>query len=78
VEAPSKLPRALRALAQEAVVTEAGLHRTVRVSQRRNRIPGSSSTAVPPACHSVLTGPQRTTTDNAEAALTCAPSHLRR
>jgi hypothetical protein len=26
----------------------------------------------------VLTGRQRTTTDNAEAALTCAKSHLRR
>jgi hypothetical protein len=75
-----QLPRRLQRLADEAIVTEDGPHRAVRVEPtarlgigRRPRRP----------CHklpftAVLNGPERTTTDNHEAATTCAASHLRR
>jgi len=74
------LPRALRALAYEAVVTEDEPRRTVRVQPTAQLDTGvildGRATSVP--FTAVPTGPQRTTTDNAEAASTCAASHLRR
>jgi hypothetical protein len=76
----TELPRALRALAQEAVVTEDEPRRTVRVEPTAQLDTGvildGRATSVP--FTAVLTGPQRTITDNAEAASTCAASHLRR
>jgi hypothetical protein len=69
-----RLPRALGALAHGAVVTEDGSHRTVTIKPTAQPdtgvILGGHATTVPFA--SVLTGPQRTTTDNHEAASTCA------
>jgi len=79
-KSPTRLPRALRTLAHEAVVAEDGPHPTVRVeptAQAATRvILGGRATSVP--FTAVLTGLQRTTTDNAEAGPTCAASHLRR
>jgi hypothetical protein len=80
-ESPTRLPRALRALAHEAVVTEDEPHPNGQAgANHAARYPASSSTAVPQACHSqqVLNGPERTTTDNHEAGSTCAVSHPRR
>jgi hypothetical protein len=53
VQVPHPLPRALRALAHEAVVTEKRPHPTARVEPTvRPGYPASSSPAVPLACHS--------------------------
>jgi hypothetical protein len=77
---PTRLPRALRALAHEAVVTEEGPHPTVRVEPTAR--PGTDvildgrATSVP--FTAVPNGPQRTTTDNSGAAATSAFRCLRR
>jgi hypothetical protein len=75
------LSRALRALAHETVVTDdwalpcgQGGEPTAQPGYRV--IQGGRATSVP--FTAVLTGPQRTTTDNAEAASTCTASHLPR
>jgi hypothetical protein len=59
-----RLPRALRALAHEAVVTEDGLTLRSRWNQRRNRIPESSSAAVPLAA--IHSGHGQSRADNHE------------
>jgi hypothetical protein len=75
------LPRALRALAHEAVVTEDGPHPTVRgrltaQPDTYRVILSGRATSVP--LTTVLTGLQRTTTDNATARSTSAGRHPRR
>jgi hypothetical protein len=66
LETPTRLPRALRALAHEAVVTEDEPHRRVRVEPAAQPdtglIFGGRATGVP--FTAVLTGPGRTTMDN--------------
>jgi hypothetical protein len=52
LEVPTGLPRALRALSHEAVVTEDDPHLRSGWSQQGDRVPASSLTAVPQACHS--------------------------
>jgi hypothetical protein len=70
---PTPLPRALQALAHEAVVTEGGPHPPVEAeptAPRRARvILAGRATSVP--FTAVLNSPERTTTDNHEAASTC-------
>jgi hypothetical protein len=77
-KSPAQLPRALRALAHEAVVTEDEPHRRVTVEPTTQPDPGlilgGRATSVP--FTAVLTGPERTATDNHEASSTCAISHL--
>jgi hypothetical protein len=77
---PEELPRVLRALAHETVVTEDGPHPPVEAEPTAPRyarvILAGRATSVP--FTAVLAGPQRTTTDNHEAASTCAvPRHRR-
>jgi hypothetical protein len=60
------LPRRLRQLANEAVVTEDGPHPAAKARANSAGVPASSSPAVPLACHSrrsrpVLSGQPRTT-----------------
>ena len=73
-------PRALRALAHEAVVTEDGPHPPVEaeptVPRRARVILAGRATSVP--FTAVLNGPERTATDNHEAAVTCAVPRPRR
>jgi hypothetical protein len=75
---PTRLPRARRALADDAVVTWDGPYPYgQRQSQRRQSVPGcltGCATSVP--FTAVLGGPERITTDNTEAVSTCADSHL--
>jgi len=63
----------LRALANDAVVTEDEPDATVKLNRRRHGVPGviltGRATNVP--FTAVLTGPERTTTDNATEAATC-------
>jgi hypothetical protein len=77
---PARLPRALRALAHEAVVTEDEPHHRVKVESTAQPdlgpILGGRATSVP--FTAVLTGLERTTTDNHEASSTCAISHPHR
>jgi hypothetical protein len=77
---PTRLPRALRALAHKAVATEDEPHRRVRVEPtaqpNTGLILGGRATSVP--FTAVLAGPERTTTDNHKASSTCAISHPRR
>jgi hypothetical protein len=72
-EATPELPHRLRGLTTRWLVTEDGLPDAPGWSQRRQGVPVAltvRATSVPVTA--VLTGPQRTTTDNAEAASTCA------
>jgi hypothetical protein len=75
-----RLPRALQALAHEAVVTEDGPHPPVGAEptapQCARVILAGRATSVP--FTAVLDGPQRTTTDNHEAPSTCAVPRPRR
>jgi hypothetical protein len=75
-----RLPRALRTLAHEAVVTEDGPHPPVKAEPTALRcarvILTGRATSVP--FTAVLNGPERTTTDNHEAASTCAVPDPRR
>jgi hypothetical protein len=68
-----RLPRALRTLAHEAVVTEDGPHPPVKAKPTAPRcarvILTDRATSVP--FIAVLNGPERTTTDNAKTASTC-------
>jgi hypothetical protein len=73
------LSRALRALAHETVVIDdraspcgQGVEPTAQLDT--GVIQGGRATSVP--FTAVLTGPQRTTTDNAEAPSTCTAPHL--
>jgi hypothetical protein len=75
------LSPALRALAHETVVTDdraspCGQGGEPTAQPDTGVILDGRATSVP--FTAVLTGRQRTTTDNPEAALTCATSHLRR
>jgi hypothetical protein len=74
------LPRALRALAHEPVVTENGPHPPVEAEptapRRATVILAGRATSVP--FTAVLAGVERTTTDNYEAASTCAVPRPRR
>jgi hypothetical protein len=67
------LPRALRALGNDAVVTEEGPYPTITVAPTAPRgarvILTGRATGVP--FTAVLAGPERTTTDNTTAAVTC-------
>jgi hypothetical protein len=69
-----RLPRVLRTLAHEAVITEDGPHPPVEAEPTASRyakvILAGRATSVPSTA--VLNGPERTTTDNHEAASTCA------
>jgi hypothetical protein len=69
-----RLSRALRTLAHEAVITEDGPHPPVEAEPTASRyarvILAGRATSVPSTA--VLNGPERTTTDNHEAASTCA------
>jgi hypothetical protein len=75
-----KLPRRVRGLPTKRLVTEDGPHPTVKVEPTARPdtgvILGGRATSVP--FTAVPTGPQRTTTDNAEAASTCTAPLLRR
>jgi hypothetical protein len=51
-KSPIRLPRALRTLAHEAVVTEDGPHPATKVEPSAQPNTGSSSAAMPLACHS--------------------------
>jgi hypothetical protein len=77
---PGRLPRALRTLAHEAVVTEDGPHPPVEVEPTAPRCArvalAARATSVP--FTAVLNGPERITTDNGYAALNSAISCLRR
>jgi hypothetical protein len=74
---PTRLPRTLRALANEAVVTEDGPHPTVKVEPTARPVPGvildRRATSMP--FTAVLNGLERTTTDNHKAGSTCAVPH---
>jgi hypothetical protein len=51
-ESPTRLPRALRAISREAVVTEVGPHPCAVLGSRRRKVRASSfSPGVPPTCH---------------------------
>jgi hypothetical protein len=74
---PTRLPCALRALANEAVVTEDEPHPMVSVVPTVNGYTkvalAGRATNVP--LTAVLNGPERTTTDNHKAGSTCAVPH---
>ena len=74
------LPRALRAHAHKAMVTEDGPHPTVKVEPTAQHdtgiILGGRATSLP--FTAVLSGSQRTTTDNARASSTCTVLSHRR
>jgi hypothetical protein len=80
VQVPHRAAASPRALAHEPVVTEIGPHPTITVdlngAARYRRRPRRPATSVP--FTAVLNGPERTTTDNREAASTCVVPHPRR
>jgi hypothetical protein len=75
-----QLPPALRALAHEVVVTEDGPHPLgalgAAAATCERLVLAGRATSLP--FTAVLTGPQRTTTDNAEATATCGVPCFRR
>jgi hypothetical protein len=75
-----ELPCVLRTLAYYTVVTKNAPHLPVKVRSNGGRvmpvIRTRRATSVP--FTAVSTGPERTTTDNTEAAATCAIRRLRR
>jgi hypothetical protein len=77
-EVSPDLPRRLRGLPTRQLVAEDGPYPTVKVERTAPRLPGRP----PQPCHQraftpVSTGPERTPTDNAMAASTCAVPYPR-